>query len=72
MRDKSLKNNQILRAHMPYFRSPGHKYILKEVRTNKHPCKNSQAVKNGVALKSLGEKERWRPRNGLRFIRINN
>ena len=26
MRDKSLKNSQILRAHMPYFRSPGHKY----------------------------------------------
>jgi len=26
MRAKSLKSSQILRAHMPYFRRPGHKY----------------------------------------------
>ena len=28
MRAKSLKSSQILRAHMPYFRRPGHIYTL--------------------------------------------
>jgi len=27
MRAKILKSSQILRAHMPYFRRPGHKYF---------------------------------------------
>ena len=33
MRAKSLKSSQILRAHMPYFRRPGHNYwpALKKV-----------------------------------------
>jgi len=28
MRAKSLKSSQILRAHMPYFRRPGHKFLF--------------------------------------------
>ena len=28
MRAKSLKSSQILKAHMPYFRRPGHKFLF--------------------------------------------
>ena len=34
--------------------------IQKEMRS----MQNSQAVKNGAALKSLGEQRRWQPLNG--------
>ena len=34
MRAKSLKSIQILRAHMPYFRRPGH--IYKEIYNSLH------------------------------------
>jgi len=34
MRAKSLRSSQILRAHMPYFRRPGHIYHVYSSATN--------------------------------------
>ena len=57
MRAKSLKNSQILRAHMPYFRGPGHKC---SIHTNQleysyllDTCASSENVIEAIVISEM-------------------